>query len=94
MRLAGEWGYGSPLDRRLAGLNINQEELPWWATQVLSWLSLVKDLMGSYKGEWRRITRRVLEGGTYRNQEGPHAGPEAIYALYQDYCDFMENDSG
>lgn len=92
--------YDSATCFRLAGININQDDDPWWVPTILSWLSMYKSLMEAY-GEtgsgFRKTVEMVMEyGKPYRETNTKTGatkdvyGANAVYAIYSDYVDAMK----
>ena len=72
------------MDNKLLGLNINQDDYPWWYTQILGWLGMVKqinDCPGKQAETYRASVTRIIESRDGR--------PEEIYKLYESYKTYV-----
>jgi hypothetical protein len=78
--------YDSPVCRRLCGININQDEDPWWLVGVLGWLAMYRQIMES---QWEKADgyRSILEA---KLKVEP---PSFLYEFYRNFCQFMEADT-
>lgn len=77
--------FDSPICRRLTGININQEDDPWWLIDVLGWLAMYRQIMES---QWDQADgyRAILE------QKLETEPPAFLYEFYRNFCRFMEQD--
>lgn len=72
------------MDNKLLGLNINQDDYPWWYTHILGWLGMVKqinDCPGENAEYYRTQVTHIVE-----HRDGR---PEAIYKLYDQYKTYV-----
>jgi hypothetical protein len=81
--IASEYQFTSVLDYRLTGININQDDLPWWAYQILVWISMVHAVFncpGENGSAHRAGMKRIVEKGR----------PDEVYKAYESYCLYYE----
>lgn len=86
--VSADYGYTSPLDARLTGININQSDEPWWYVAILNWISMVKQIsncIGKQGPSYRTRLKYTLEKGN----------PFDVYKIYEGYTGYMEQlDNG
>ena len=96
-------GFADPFDYRLCGININQEEAPWWVTDVMFHIRAIKSIEGAYGAVGKRFrtllkhtwdmgkvyTRRNKRTGTMVEYIGVHA----LVPLYEDFALAMEAEA-
>jgi hypothetical protein len=73
------------MDNKLIGLNINQEDYPWWYTAILGWLGMVKQIQEcpGNRGQGFRDSLKVIV-------EKRDGRPERVYKLYDSYKLYAE----
>lgn len=68
---------------KLSGVNVNQEDLPWWYTEILNWLAMVSSIQqcpGDNGPAHRANMKHTLKRGN----------PNDVYKLYESYSLYME----
>jgi hypothetical protein len=81
--IVSEYKFDSALDYKLSGININQDDLPWWAYAILVWMSMVNAMFncpGDRGPAHRASIRRILDRGN----------PNEVYKAYESYCLYYE----
>jgi len=84
--LASMYMLGNPVAYQTTGININQDDLPWWATLIMAWCARVKALQeanGKVGNAYRAAVKGILDKGN----------PHEIYKTYDSYEMAMEIES-
>lgn len=90
---------GDPLNARLTGLVVNQDDLPYWCVEILHWIGMVSAMQqatGKIGSDYRPLVDMALDGSLsydYVSKGGKKRklhGPAAVYGIYADFCTAVE----